>query len=196
MEKQKYKEIMSLTGPAKNKFTELVNNSDKPNMGIRIELAEYQTNLSFSSPEDRKESDVIQDLGEFVLVMDSKSAELLEGATLEFNNGFSIEPADGKNLFPTSKEWGEPVADAVQHVVDQSLNPGLSGHNGWVKLLEVKGDTAFIEMGGGCKGCMHSYMTLKSTIETQITEKVESIKKVVDTTDHADGQNPYYAPEE
>jgi Fe/S biogenesis protein NfuA len=59
-------------------------------------------------------------------------------------------------------------------------------------LLDVKGDTAFIEMGGGCRGCAISQMTLKDGIERIITQEVAAISRVLDTTDHSNGENPYY----
>jgi len=139
----------------------------------------------------------VQDAGNFELLMDSETASILEGAKLDFEDGgFHITPPEGKSLFPRTKVWDEPVSDEVQTIIDQQLNPGLANHNGWVKLLEVKEDTAYVEMGGGCRGCMHSYMTLKTTIEKLIKENVSAIDKVVDTTDHAGGTNPYYAPAE
>ena len=189
-------DVLNVTDTAKIRFKEMIDQTKRPNLGVRVRINETRIELMFAAPEDRAEEDVIQNTGNFDLIFDSASAERLMGGSLDIEEeGISINPAPGKNLFPTSKEWGEPIADAVQNVIDQQLNPGLSGHGGWVKLLEIKDDTAYIEMGGGCKGCMHSYMTLKSTIETTIIEKVPQIKNVIDTTDHADGTNPYYSPE-
>jgi Fe-S cluster biogenesis protein NfuA len=92
-----------------------------------------------------------------------------------------------------TKEWDDPVAVEVQKIIDQQLNPAIAGHGGYVELLEVKGETAYIEMGGGCRGCAISQMTLKQGIERAILDNVPAIKKVVDTTDHDGGTNPYYA---
>ena len=59
---------------------------------------------------------------------------------------------------------------------------------------DVKDDVAYIELGGGCVGCGMVNVTLKQGIEVMIMQAVPQIKAVVDTTDHASGTNPYYAP--
>ena len=190
------KDILTLSDVAKEKFFEMIQETKRDDLAIRIQRQNYQTQLMFADPEDRRDDDIVQNTGKFELLLDPETADLLDGAKLDFDEGgFQITPPEGKSLFPKTKEWGEPTADAVQAVIDQQLNPGLASHNGWVKLLETKEGTAYIEMGGGCRGCMHSYMTLKSTIERAIKENVPAIENVVDTTDHAGGTNPYYAPD-
>ncbi len=195
MEQNETKKIIILSEEARSKFFEMIQDTKRTDLSVRIQRKNYQTQLMFAAPEDVNPDDLLQNAGEYNLVMDAETAAELEGARLDFDEeGFQITPPPGKSLYPKSKEWGEPNADAVQSVIDQQLNPGLASHNGWVKLLDVKGDTAYIEMGGGCRGCMHSYMTLKTTIEKVIKENVAAIASVVDTTDHAGGTNPYYAP--
>lgn len=192
---EKEKEIIILGEEARKQFYEMIQDQQRDDLSVRIRRQNYQTQLMFAAPEDIEESDLVQDTGKFKLVLDPATAEALEGARLDFEeSGFQITPPPGKTLYPKTKDWGEPTADAVQTIIDQQLNPGLASHNGWVTLLEVKGDTAYVEMGGGCRGCMHSYMTLKDTIERVIKENVDAIESVVDTTDHAGGTNPYYAP--
>lgn len=188
-------EVMILTEEAQKQFLAMIQDTKRADLSVRIRRQNYQTQLMFASPEDILEEDLAQEAGEFKLILDPETAAALEGATLSFEDGgFSIAPPAGKSLFPKTKDWGEPVADAVQAVVDQQLNPGLASHNGWVKLLDVQGEKAYIEMGGGCRGCMHSYMTLKDSIERMILENVPTITQVIDTTDHAGGTNPFYAP--
>lgn len=196
MEKQeKNTGILNLTETAVDKFYEMIQETKRPGLAVRIRRQDYQTQLLFAAPEDINEDDVILDNGKFNLVMDPQTADLLDSATLDIQDGgFTLIPAAGKSLFPKSKVWGEPTANAVQEVIDQELNPGLASHSGWVKLLEVKEETVYIEMGGGCRGCMQSYMTLKDVIERSILEKVPAIQKVLDTTDHAGGTNPFYEP--
>ena len=90
--------------------------------------------------------------------------------------------------------WADETARAVQKVVDEKINPAISSHGGFVALLDVRGDTAYIQMGGGCQGCGMANVTLKQGIEVMIREEVPAIKHVVDSTDHASGTNPYYQP--
>lgn len=196
MQTRSANQILILSEEARKQFTDMIRDTNQKDLSVRIRRQNYQTQLMFAAPEDIQPDDQVQAAGEFNLVLDPDTAAVLEGASLDFEEGgFSIAPPPGKSLFPKTKDWGDPTADAVQTVVDQQLNPGLASHNGWVKLLDVQGDTAFIEMGGGCRGCMHSYMTLKDSIERMILENVPAIAKVIDTTDHAGGTNPYYAPD-
>jgi len=82
----------------------------------------------------------------------------------------------------------------VQQVLDDMINPGVASHGGYVELLDVQDDNIFIRMGGGCQGCGAADVTLKMGIERIIREHVPQVREVLDTTDHASGQNPFYAP--
>ena len=67
-------------------------------------------------------------------------------------------------------------------------------HGGFIEVLSVKGDTTYIHMGGGCQGCGMASVTLKQGVERSVMDRVPEIVKILDTTDHASGTNPYYAP--
>ncbi|HEY5649281.1 MAG TPA: NifU family protein [Nitrospiria bacterium] len=82
----------------------------------------------------------------------------------------------------------------VQKVLDTQINPAVGGHGGVVDLLDVKESTVYIRMGGGCQGCGMAAVTLKNGIEKAIRENVPEVGDILDTTDHASGRNPYYAP--
>lgn len=81
----------------------------------------------------------------------------------------------------------------VQEVIDTWINPNVAGHGGHVRLLSVEGDTAYIHMGGGCQGCGMADVTLKQGIVTTIRSNVPEILHVLDSTDHENGENPYYS---
>ena len=82
----------------------------------------------------------------------------------------------------------------VQEVLDEMINPGVASHGGYVELLDVQDDNVFIRMGGGCQGCGAADVTLKMGIERLIRDQVPQVREIFDTTDHASGQNPFYAP--
>ena len=50
----------------------------------------------------------------------------------------------------------------------------------------------YVTMGGGCQGCAVSAMTLREGIAARDQEAIPEVTEVVDTTDHAMGENPYY----
>jgi Fe/S biogenesis protein NfuA len=81
----------------------------------------------------------------------------------------------------------------VQEVIDEVINPGIAAHGGFVELVDVSEDTMHIRMGGGCQGCAASQATLRMGIERMIREQVPEIANIVDVTDHAAGDSPYYA---
>lgn len=80
----------------------------------------------------------------------------------------------------------------VQTVFDEQINPAVAMHGGFISLVDVKDSKVYVEMGGGCQGCGAANMTLKAGIEAILLEEVPEITAVVDTTDHATGDNPYF----
>ena len=86
------------------------------------------------------------------------------------------------------------LREKVQQILDDQINPGVASHGGFVELLDVQDDNIFIRMGGGCQGCGAADVTLKMGIERLIRDQVPQVREIFDTTDHASGQNPFYAP--
>jgi Fe/S biogenesis protein NfuA len=86
------------------------------------------------------------------------------------------------------------LKERVQKLLDESVNPAVGMHGGYVELLDVKDSTVYIRMGGGCQGCGMADVTLKQGIERLIFEEAPEVTEILDVTDHAEGQNPYYTP--
>jgi Fe/S biogenesis protein NfuA len=86
------------------------------------------------------------------------------------------------------------VRDKVQELLDTGINPAVAGHGGYIELIDVKDSTVYLRMSGGCQGCGAADVTLKAGIERMIFEEIPEVTEVLDVTDHAAGQNPYYAP--
>jgi len=85
-------------------------------------------------------------------------------------------------------------AGVIFDVLDQRVNPAVASHGGHIALVDVQDDVAYIRLEGGCQGCGMADVTLKQGVEQAILESVPSITRVLDTTDHAGGTNPYYQP--
>ena len=138
---------------------------------------------------DRQESDRVFDGGGFEVYLDPQSATNLEGSTVDF-----IEDVmqSGFRIFYPSPAWDNPVAQRVQDVLDRQINPGIASHGGSVTLERIDGDTAVVSMGGGCQGCASAQVTLSQGVVQMIRAAVPEIKQVLDVTDHAAGENPYY----
>ena len=57
---------------------------------------------------------------------------------------------------------------------------------------DVAEGVAYVHMGGGCQGCGMASVTLAQGVRTAILDRFPEITDVRDTTDHAQGANPYY----
>lgn len=86
----------------------------------------------------------------------------------------------------------EQVREGLQEVIDNEINPGIAAHSGTITLVAVKGNTAYIKMGGGCQGCAASSITLRQGVETSFRNAVPQLGALLDETDHAAGNNPFF----
>ena len=91
-------------------------------------------------------------------------------------------------------EMNTPEALTIRDILDTQINPSVAEHGGHIALIDVQPDTVYIRLEGGCQGCGMADVTLKNGIETAIKQAVPAITSVLDVTDHAGGNNPYYAP--
>ncbi len=125
------------------------------------------------------------------LWVDRFSALILDQARIDF---LTQEGQEGfKFANPNVDDgWQDGRAEELDDLIRSEINPGLAAHGGYVRLLELLEDTAFLEMGGGCQGCGMASVTLQQGIKTRVREALPSIVHIVDTTDHASGANPYY----
>jgi len=87
-----------------------------------------------------------------------------------------------------------PDGQAIKRVLDEDINPQIAMHGGHISLVDVVKDTAYVRLEGGCQGCGMASLTLKQGVEGAIMQAAPSITQVLDTTDHAGGDNPYYQP--
>ena len=88
----------------------------------------------------------------------------------------------------------DEIRERVQQVHDAEINPSVAQHGGVVRLIDVRDNQVFIQMGGGCQGCGQADVTLKFGIENSIRAAVPGVGDILDVTDHAAGRNPYYTP--
>ena len=88
----------------------------------------------------------------------------------------------------------DEIRDRVQQVLDTEVNPSIATHGGVIRLLDVTDNMVYLQLGGGCQGCGMADVTLKQGVEIAIRAAVPEVGEILDTTDHAAGQNPYYTP--
>ncbi|MCZ6720162.1 MAG: NifU family protein [Proteobacteria bacterium] len=87
-----------------------------------------------------------------------------------------------------------PEGQAIRRLLDEKINPGVAAHGGHISLVDVKDNTVYIRLEGGCQGCGMADVTLKQGVVQEIQAVVPAIAEVLDVTDHAGGKNPYYQP--
>lgn len=157
---------------------------------LRVAGTRFEHKLWLVRADDLQEGDRRFDAGGFEVFIDPMSAGQLEGATVDFVEGVM---QSGFRVFFPSPAWDDPVAQGVQDILDTVINPGVAGHGGSVALDRVEDGVAYITFGGGCQGCGSANATLQHGVERAIREQVPQIHTIVDATDHASGENPYYA---
>jgi len=84
------------------------------------------------------------------------------------------------------------IADQVQQLIAEAINPGLASHGGYTALVGVDDTKVFLTMGGGCQGCSLSAATMVQGIQAAIKEAIPEVTEVIDVTDHTAGDNPFY----
>jgi Fe/S biogenesis protein NfuA len=190
-------QIVVVTDAAREKIREIMEMQNISGRGaIRVGIAGRGPagfNYSMSLEEDAQpaEGEAVQDEGEFKILLEGASLDKLRGASIDFvgqlvGGGFKIEN-------PNSV-WDDPLAGEIQALIDSEINPGVASHGGFVELLDVKDSRVYVRMGGGCQGCGMASVTLKQGVEVLIKQTFPQIEAVVDSTDHAGGDNPYYQP--
>ncbi len=151
--------------------------------------------LTLVAPDEERDDDVRVDGGGFTVLVDPSSVERLEGAQVDFvervnEAGFEITPSPPRAEVrrPTG-----PIADRVQELLDQQVNPSIASHGGKILLVDVDGTEIHMQMTGGCQGCAMSRMTLRQGVEKMIRQAIPEVTAIHDVTDHAAGQNPYFS---
>jgi len=149
----------------------------------------FRYEIALEDPQDRAPDDIAVEADGLTVVLDAASAADLAGATIDLD---PTVVGGGLRIDNPNEGWQDPLARAVQDVLDRQINPGVGSHGGQVTLVDVRDQTAYLRLGGGCQGCAAVDVTLRQGVETAIRAAVPQIVAVVDVTDHQAGMNPYY----
>lgn len=187
-------QLLRVTPEARDKIDGVRTFNDFPEAHLRIRIAakdgpRFRYEIALEDPRDRAADDVAVDLDGLIVVVDPGSAPDLAGSTVAVDASVT---GGALAIDNPNEGWQDPVARAVQEVLDRQINPGVGSHGGMVTLVDVRDGTAFMRFGGGCQGCAAVDVTLKQGVEMAIRQSVPSIQAIVDVTDHDAGVNPYY----
>jgi Fe/S biogenesis protein NfuA len=188
--------MITITEAAQEQISGLLADEERHGLVLRLGITGrqpggFQYKLGFVREDERAVDDVVIEAGSFKVFVDAESVPNLQGATLDFQED---ELQSGFKINNPNSGWADPKAMAIQKLLDEHINPAVADHGGFVVLLDVKDDIAYVALGGGCQGCGMADVTLKQGIEALITEEVPGISRVIDQTDHASGSNPFYQP--
>ena len=157
-----------------------------------------QYDMALESADATQPGDTLVNADGLRVVVDAASLSAVDGATVDFRNdplqpGFLVEPPRVPVPdVPDTFDAGDPLAAQVQSVIEHHVNPGIASHGGRAELVGVKDDVVYVALGGGCQGCSLASVTLNQGIEQILRQAIPRIKAVVDATDHAHGNNPFY----
>ena len=175
---------------------------DADRLGLRLEVVsapgeEFRYDLSFEVVTKAAFSDEVRTHDGLKVIIPAKDLELLRGAVLDRTGqqGLVIRnPNKPSSPVVDGLRRDDAVSAEIEAVIAAEVNPALAAHGGFVTYVgHDEQGTAFLTMGGGCHGCAMSRMTMLDGVQTMIVDRVEAIEKVKDLTDHASGENPYYA---
>ena len=166
-----------------------------------VRNGEFSYDLALIGLQDISPTDHREAHGPLTVVIPADSVENVTGATLDESRdllqpGLVLDNPNGPS--PRIATDGPPpdltgpVEQRVVQVLDHQINPSIAAHGGVAELVAVEGGTAYLRLGGGCQGCGMASVTLSQGIEHAIKESIPEITAVIDVTDHASGQNPYY----
>lgn len=170
---------------------------------LRVEITgakgvDFVYDLAFDRLDKADPTDVILELDTVSVIVPANTVPNLTGSVLDVaqgGKGLAIRnPNRPDPLAGVELELTGDVAERVQQLLDQSINVSLATHGGFATLVGVDEDNnVFITMGGGCQGCAMSRMTLTEGIQKAILEAIPEVTEVIDATDHASGDNPFYS---
>ena len=199
--------MIEIRPAARAQIQSLVDQAVVQDPALRIELdrgaqSPLARNYSISLVErdDRQRTEIAINVDEIRVFLNLDTSNLLSGALVDWVEedgvgGFRIHDPKARpaaEAEQTPLRISGPMAERVQQVIDEVINPGIAAHGGFVELVDVSDDTLYLRMGGGCQGCAASAATLRMGIERMVREQVPEIQDIIDVTDHTAGANPYY----
>jgi Fe/S biogenesis protein NfuA len=202
--------MIQLTDEARARIQALVDGGAVRDPALRITLAVGEDGavrspmdrayaISLVEREDKQKTEIAINLEGIRVLLNLDTSTLLSGATISLSDdgGFRVEtPRPNRPPTTITSSGGAglsgPLAERVQAVFDELVNPRIASHGGAVELVDVADDVIYVRMTGGCQGCAASALTLRQGIDRMVREEIPEVRDIIDLTDHDAGVNPYY----
>ena len=200
--------MIEITPVARERIQGFVDAQVVQDPALRIELDKSGASplsrnyaISLVEREDRQKTEIAINVDEIRVFLNLDTSNLLSGAVVDWveedgMSGFRVNDPNARPPAPprppSELALSGPLAERVQMVIDEVINPGIASHGGSIHVVDVKDGVLYLRMEGGCQGCAASAATLRQGIERMVREEVPEIVNIIDVTDHTAGDNPYY----
>jgi Fe/S biogenesis protein NfuA len=197
-------EVLTITEEARSKVLEVrAAEADAATLALWVEVngesaGAYTYLMEFRRVAELADDVLVQHHDDLPVAIPAASIDALRGATLEFSGGMVMQNPN-RPLPPAARIADRPEADLsgevpqrVIQVLEEQINPAIASHGGHAELVAVEDSIAYLRLSGGCQGCGMASVTLSQGIEVAILDTVPEITEVIDVTDHASGENPFY----
>ena len=199
------RETFTVSDVALDKVLELRQSEvDGDQLALRIEVTgaqgvDYTYDLAFELLSEADAADVPFAVGSGLTVLiPDRDVGKLDGASLDLPSnpnqpGLVLRNPNRPDLGPNAAlDLDGTIEENVREVLTKRINPSIAAHGGFAELVSVEGDTVVVQLGGGCQGCGMANATVTAGIEKTLRELIPGVERVVDLTDHASGENPYF----
>jgi Fe/S biogenesis protein NfuA len=197
--------VLVIAENALGKVLDVRNGEEDPDsLALRVAITgvngvDFTYDLAFEPIAELEGEHRVYTQRELTIAVPAEDVDRLVGAVLDLpsnpgQGGLVIrnpnrpDPLAGRQL-----ELTGDLAEKVQQLIAEAINPGLATHGGFTALVGVEDTKVFLTMGGGCQGCSLSAATMVQGIQTAIKEAIPEVTEVVDVTDHEAGDNPFYS---
>ena len=192
--------MIEITKSAQEYFGRLIVQQEMDDIGLHLTVLKPGTplascDLQFHVPGQSGEKELEFNYDAFNLYVPAGDERWLEQAKIDYESSdtggqLTIKAPGIKGNKP---EDSADLTDKINWILEAEINPGLASHGGMVVLEQITAENEVVlRFGGGCQGCGQVNVTLQDGIEKTLKEYFPEIKAVIDATDHATGENPYY----
>ena len=193
--------MIAVTASAQEYFAHLIDQQGVKDLHLRLSVQfpgtpRAECELDFCTLDQVQPDDHRIGLSGFDMYIEAASQSFLTDAEMDYQSNATggelvVRAPNIKGHAPAADA---PLAERVQYVLDCDINPMVAAHGGQVSLVQITDDKAVVlEFGGGCHGCGMVGVTLREGVEKTFLEKLPEISGIIDKTDHATGENPYYS---
>ncbi len=192
--------MINVNQSAQEYFARLLQQQDATDLGLKLMvegggLPSASCHLEFCALDLSADAFEQQLFPGFTLFYAKSDTDYLKNAEIDYEEN---ETGGELEISAPHIKGAKPNAEAafdeqIQYFLDSEINPQLASHGGQVRLMSISADNDIVLLfGGGCQGCGMIDVTLKDGIEGKLKAQFPELGKVIDSTDHQLGTNPYY----